>query len=97
MMIESVRGLIGEKGAAASGGRSPTGMVGASKVGYHSNGFAFLTAAPGNGWSDPDALTPEVLQDLFSTNRPVRGTHPSSMSYVRRFSGKRSERRHALM
>ena len=50
------------------------------KSGYSPNGFAFLTAAPGNGSISKD---------------PYRW-HPSSSLLVRRFSGKRSERRHAL-
>ena len=37
---------------------------------YCSNGFALLTAAPGNGWSHADALRTGVLQDRFNSWGP---------------------------
>src|ERR1035437_5532351 len=40
-----------ERQTRSSDQRSPTGIVGASKVECYSNGFALLTAAPEIGWS----------------------------------------------
>lgn len=57
-----------KKRAAASSERTPTGVVGAPKVGEHPDGFALLTAASGNGSTpkDPRLWRSSIIQKTFT-------------------------------